>query len=117
MTVERVYFGSRHGKNDCDWSGGAIKRVITRDLASGSVCVRNAREMFTHCVKTLTLGSAAISECQHKTRQLAFLDEEVDRRVKSSSIATVPGSRKLHHVRALEPCVLVTRQLSCFCSF
>ena len=89
-----------------------------RDLASGSVCVRNAKEeMFTHCVKTLTPGNAAISECQHKTRQFAFLDEEVDRRVKSSSIATVPGSRKLHHVRALEPCVLATRQLSCFCSF
>ena len=66
--------------------------------------------MFTHCVKTLTLGSAAISECQHKTRQFAFLDEEVDRRVKSSSIATVPGSRKLHHVRVLEPCVLATKQ-------
>ena len=38
VTVERVFFGSRHGKNDCDWPGGAIKRVITRDLASGSVC-------------------------------------------------------------------------------
>ena len=50
MAIEKVFFGARHGKNDSDWCGGAVKRAVTRDIAAGSVTVRNAHDMYEHCL-------------------------------------------------------------------
>ncbi|XP_076446994.1 uncharacterized protein LOC143284214 [Babylonia areolata] len=116
FSVEKVFFGSRHGKNDCDWCGGAVKRSVTRDVASGRVTIRNAQDMYEHCCRTLSTSLDA-DNCQHKVQNFFLVDEtQIDRRIKSSMFTTVPGSRKIHHLRVLTTGVLATRQLSCFCS-
>ena len=115
VSFEKVFFGARHGKNDSDWSGGAIKRAVTRDLATGIATIRSAHDMYEHCVKTLTVSASDGELCQHKTRHFILLDKTV-RAIRSSDVQTVVGSRKLHHVRAVASRLLATRQLSCFCS-
>ncbi|XP_070210071.1 uncharacterized protein [Littorina saxatilis] len=112
FSVERVYFGSRHGKNDSDWSGGAIKRQVTRDLAAGVACIRNAEQMFSHCRDRLSFQGAGCDS--HKSRGFQFL-ESVDRPLLSRDVRTVPGSRKFQHLRSLGPGLMAARGLSCFC--
>ena len=48
VSIEKVFFGSRHGKNDSDWLGGSVKRAVTTDVARGKVTVTNAGVMFDH---------------------------------------------------------------------
>ena len=39
VSIEKVFFGSRHGKNDSDWLGGSIKRAVTTEVARGKVYI------------------------------------------------------------------------------
>ena len=92
--------------------------IVARDIAieTERVTVRNAQDMYTHCCKVLSV-SAEADTCHHKVQQF-FLTEkhQLERKVSSSMLTTVPASRKIHHLRALAAGVLATRQLSCFCS-
>ena len=116
VAIEKVFFGARHSKNDCDWCRDAVKRAVARDIASERVTVRNAQDMYTHCCKVLS-ASAEAGNCCHKVQQFFLIEKhQLERKVNSSMLTTVPGSRKMHHLRALAPGVLATRQLSCFCS-
>ena len=72
MEVEKVFFGARHGKNDSDWCGGAVKRAVTRDIAAGIVTVRTAGEMYEHCRKTLSVYDKG--GCQHKVQQFFLVE-------------------------------------------
>ena len=93
-------------------AGGAVTRAVARDIASERVMVRNAQDMYTHCCKVLSVPT-----CHHKVQQFFLIEKhQLERKVSSSMLTTVPGSRKIHHLRALAPGVLATRQLSCFCS-
>ena len=117
--VERLYYGSRHGKNDCDWSGGAIKRTVTRNLASGLASITDAEGMHEHCTKFLTQGySVSVSEdtdCTHQRRKFELVST-VDRSLTSKDVKTVKGCRDVHQVRATGSLQLGFRQLACFCS-
>ena len=116
VAIENVFFGAHHGKNDGDWCGAAVKRAVARDIASERVTVRNAQNMYTHCCKVLS-ASVEAGNCCHKVQQFFLIEKhQLERKVNSSMLTTVPGSRKIHHLRALAPGVLATRQLSCFCS-
>ena len=116
VAIEKVFFGARHGKNDSDWCGAAVKRAVARDIARETerVAVRNAQDMYTHCCKVLS-ASAEADTCHHKVQQFLLIEKhQLERKVSSSMLTTVPVSRKIHHLRALAAGVLATRQLSCF---
>lgn len=73
VSVEKVFFGSRHGKNDSDWSGGAIKRLLNRHLASG-VDLKNAKDAHRLCTDTMTIQGEGTA-CTHKARQFHHLEQ------------------------------------------
>ncbi|XP_076436127.1 uncharacterized protein LOC143275737 [Babylonia areolata] len=114
-SIEKVFFGARHGKNDCDWCDGAVKRNVTRDIASGAVTVNGAQDMFEHCSRTMS-HSEGPGECLHKVQRFFLIEpDQVDRKINSSMVKTIHGSRKLHHVRVQAQDELAIRTLSCFC--
>jgi hypothetical protein len=113
VSVEKLFFGARHGKNHSDWSGSAIKRTLTSQLKAGTAHLRTAEDVARQCQETMTVTDE--HPC-HASRQFVLLNEkEVRRELKSSTISTVVGSRKLHHVRALAPGILAVQELACFC--
>ena len=57
--------------------------------------------MYQHCYKML------IEDVQ---------ESDIVRKIDSGMVNTVPGFRKLHHLRVLAPNVLATRQHACFCA-
>ena len=56
IVVERCYFGSRHGKSQCDSAGGTIKRLLEEDVHTG-VKIPDAETMFKHSDNIHCLGS------------------------------------------------------------
>lgn len=103
VEVEKVFFSACHAKNDRDWCGGVVKRSVTRDIASGRVTVQNAHDMFRHCQEVLSLTGDS-GQCQHKVQQFFLVEpHQISREVQFSMLRTVPGSRKIHNLRALGP--------------
>ncbi|KAK7460746.1 hypothetical protein BaRGS_00038824 [Batillaria attramentaria] len=119
LTMERNYFGSRHGKSQCDAWCGVVKRIVGEDVATGHVTVQNAEQMHVHCCAEYTLPSRneSTAACSHTRRSFHLIGwEEVDRSLKSAALATVPGTRQLHSLRSLGSGTLATRKLSCYCA-
>lgn len=57
------------------------------------------------------------SSCIHTKRSFHLVKtEDIDRGRKSSSLVTVPGTRKIHSIKSLGRNILATRRLSCFCT-
>ena len=55
INIERVYLGSGHGKNDCDWSGGAVKRLLTRDVKRKKAELTDIKSVYNHCKEFFTV--------------------------------------------------------------
>ena len=71
--------------------------------------------MFRHCSLTMS-ESEGPGDCLHKVQNVFHVPaDEISREINSSMLKTVPGSRKIHHLRVLAQNVVATRQLSCFC--
>ena len=91
-----------------DWCGGAVKRNVTTDIAAGSVTMQGAHDMFRHCSLTMS-ESEGPGDCLHKVQRFFHVAVDVmNRKVNSSMLKTVPGSRKIHHLRVLAENVLAT---------
>ena len=94
-----------------------MKQNVTRDIAAGSVTMQGAHDMFRHCSLTVS-ESECPGDCLHEVQRFFHVAVDViNRKVNSSMLKTVPGSRKIHHPRVLAENVLATRQLSCLCGF
>jgi hypothetical protein len=112
MGIERNFFGSSHGKGPSDGVSGVVKTKVRNAVKSGEVVVNTAAEMFHYCQEKLPLDS-----CDRQRRSFLFVKlgdvtrDRDDRVVKSA----LQGTRSLHAVRSVEPGVIDTRTLGCFC--
>ena len=116
MTIERAYYGSRHGKNRCDGESGVLKSKATRDVKNRVTNIHNART-FYNSVRVLEKPAQSESgTCLHKRRTVLFVEtNEIERERPERDCKTVNGTRKLHSVLGIEKYVIKTRRLSCFC--
>lgn len=117
VTIERSYYGSRHGKNRCDGEAGVLKSKATRDVKNRKSNIYDARTFFDSVKGLEKPALSENGECLHTRRTVLFVSgdniihERPDRNCK-----TVPGTRKLHSVLGVERGIIKTRRLSCFCS-
>ncbi|XP_063445276.1 uncharacterized protein LOC134725403 isoform X1 [Mytilus trossulus] len=117
FTVERCFYGSRHGKNRCDGEAGVIKSKASRAIKNSEACIPDARS-FLQCVKVLEKGAEkADGACNHNRRTILwFSSDDINRNRPDRNVKTVKGTRKLHSVLGIKRGVINTRRLSCFCS-
>ena len=112
---ERSYFGERHGKSECDSCGGMIKSFLSQAVASGKAVLRNAEEVLSLLKSQLSLDNI---DCSHIVRSFHLVQESsVDRSLSSTSLKTLPGTKKIHSFKVLSSQILAVRQFSCFCQF
>ena len=52
--IQRVFFGSEHGKGEADGETGVIDRAVDRAVSSDRLTVRNTDDLHTWCNKELT---------------------------------------------------------------
>lgn len=117
VAVERCFFGSRHGKSECDAAGGVIKRLLEDDIITGSV-IQSASEAYKHSMENFVLPEQNANEsCSHRKRSFRLVKPaDVDRSLQSSSVKTVRGTHTLHSLKSAGQNRLVVRRLSCFCT-
>jgi hypothetical protein len=54
--VNRNYFGSEHGKSECDADIGVLNRLVERAITGNKVIINNAEDLFTFCEANLKLN-------------------------------------------------------------
>ena len=112
VSIERNYFGSRHGKGPRDGVSGVVKSAVRRSVMSRNVTVNNAEDMYNFCQLKLTKDSCDEQRCTFFLVKRG--DIKRDRELSQVRSALV-GTRLLHSVKCISPGVLDTRLLSCFC--
>lgn len=116
VTLERHFFGSRHGKGPSDGESAVVKSGAARAVKGGGVTISNAEELFGYLQSSsLSKQPAEDGSCRHNLRSFFYVGEEDVLRTRNRPGLPVAGTRKLHAVRGVEGRVLMTRPLSCFC--
>lgn len=116
--IERAFFGSRHGKGPSDGESAVIKSRAAAAVKSHMADITNAKEMFKFCSDNLTRSPAYEDDGSCKSHFLRTFfwvpDGAVNRENGPAEVSTVPGTRLLHSVKAIDG-IIGTRKLSCFC--
>jgi hypothetical protein len=115
FTVERNFFGSRHGKGPCDGLGAVTKQATRRAIERKEATVQNAKDMYDLCCKTLSVTKGKNEKCCHKLRTF-FLVSDINRSRSRNPVNAVQGTRGIHNVRGIKCGTIETRNLSCFCN-
>ena len=114
FSFERCFFGERHGKSECDSCGGIVKAFLTR-ASLINTSLQNSSEIVEFLNSKFSLRDI---NCSHTIRQFHLIKSSIiDRRLKSSSLKTLPGTKKIHSLKVLNNRSVMTRQFSCFCKF
>ncbi|XP_060789811.1 uncharacterized protein LOC132894247 isoform X2 [Neoarius graeffei] len=112
LSLERCYFGSRHGKGPSDGVSGVVKSAVRRAVLSRKVTVNCAEDMYNFCSQNLTKLN-----CDGQLRSFYLVKRgEIQRERPITQVrSALAGTRVLHSVRCVSPGVLDTRLYSCFC--
>ena len=109
--VERIYYGSEHGKGEADGETGAISQALERAVLCRTVSIRNAADLYKWAAENL-----AKDERLSKRTFFFVGPNDIKRGREQTAIKTIAGCRKFHQVVKVAPLVLKARHLACFCS-
>ncbi|XP_062571004.1 uncharacterized protein LOC134233020 [Saccostrea cucullata] len=115
FSVERHFYGSRHGKGPSDGAGAVVKSGARRAVMGMNFVINNAEDFFLFGKEKLETTDEKNDHIHHK--RTFFLIRNINRnRPNRSKTKTVHGTRKLQCVKSTEEKYsLLTRNLSCFC--
>ena len=109
--IERSYFGSKHGKSQCDALGGFIKKKALLHVLSRSGLLQSAKDLFDFAVEHL---SKELDCDTHLSRNFFYLSNIV--RPDDMDPNPLKGTLKVHQVRSSGANTVSFRELCCFCS-
>ena len=113
-TLERHFFGSRHGKGPSDGESAVIKHHAAMAVKSGNTIIAGAKDLFDYCFSS-KLNKQPAHECDHFRRSFFWVAAGEVRRDRNRTVKTLKGTRALHTVKCVEQNMLCTRHLSCMC--
>nr|XP_022298154.1 uncharacterized protein LOC111107308 isoform X2 [Crassostrea virginica] len=110
--IERNYFGSDHGKSECDGEVGSLNRSVDMAIVGRKAIVSDAKDLYSWCMENLCLD-----EPGSKRTFIHVKKGEIDRARNSTNVKTLQGSRKLHQFFNIPSCPykLLVKKLSCYC--
>ncbi|WAR23449.1 LOW QUALITY PROTEIN: hypothetical protein MAR_037118 [Mya arenaria] len=110
--INRNYFGSEHGKNECDGEIGVLNRALDRAIIGNEVVLNSAEDVYNYCHSRLEVDEVL------STRNFFYVKNgDINRNRPETDVKTVPSTRKFHQVlnSTDENGLLRVRNLSCFC--
>lgn len=112
IAIERNFFGSDHGKSECDGEVGCVNRALDMAVLGRKVVVSDADDIFTWCSTNLCLD-----EVCSKRRFFLVKPDDINRDIDVTNVKTLQGCRKLHQVVNVpnSPYKLLVKKLSCYC--
>ncbi|KAJ8300925.1 hypothetical protein KUTeg_022444 [Tegillarca granosa] len=111
MHINRNYFGSEHGKGECDGEGGTVKSAVDRAIGGRKVVIRSA-EMYLYCKENISLDTPG------SKRSFAYVTKnEIERDRPNTNVCTLASTRQIHQIQNKQGAyTMLTRNLSCFCA-
>ena len=110
FSVERHFYGSRHGKGPSDGAGAVMKSSVRRAVMGGKVIVNDSKDFF-ECAKKMTKEDEGHKE--HFKRTIFHVTViNHNRPERSNQCKTLKGTRK---IQAVDQMIIQTINLSCFC--
>ena len=117
FSIERSFFGSRHGKSLCDGLGGVVKTAVLKAVKLRQVTIRDASDMFAFCNAKL---KQTYDGCHHSSPSRSFFyisTQSIQRdRTERTCGKTLTGTRQFLNIVPVSSGVVKTRALSCYCS-
>ena len=98
MHIEWNYFGSNHGKSECEGEVGCINRAVDIALFGRKIIISNAEDMFEWCVSS----NLCFDEIGSKRRLFLVKKGDIRRHNNLGDVQTLQGTRKIHHVSKVE---------------
>ncbi|KAK7478840.1 hypothetical protein BaRGS_00029939 [Batillaria attramentaria] len=98
-TLERHYFGSRHGKGPSDGESAVVKHSAMVAVRTSRAVITSARDLNNYCIRNQLNKQPLDTDCQHFLRSFFFVDAEDIRRSRNRPVKTLKGTRALHAVR------------------
>lgn len=93
LSVQRIYYGSEHGKGEADGETGVLSQALARAVQGGQVNISNGKDLFEWARETMS------KETPLFCRKFFLVDQEsVNRQRPETDIQTVPGTRQFHQV-------------------
>ena len=118
-TLERNFFGSRHGKGPSDGESAVVKHHATTAIKAGAATICDAKDLFDYCKRSKLhkQPEAQAQACKtHFFRSFFWVKSTDIVRQRNRPVKTLKGTRSLHGVKCVEQNVILTRNLSCFCN-
>ena len=114
VRVDRNYFGSEHGKGDCDAETGIVNRATDRAIIGNHVVINNGEDMYNYCQRNLQLN-----ETLSKRSFILVRAGDICRMRPETEVKPLQNTRNIHQLINIEgrKYVVMTRNLSCFCKF
>ena len=113
LKTSRNFYGSEHGKGDCDGEIGVVNRALDRAICSKALVVNDGHDAFKWCQENL------ISDEDLSKREFLYVKNgEIKRDRPYTKAKTLPNTRKIHQLENIPSRPgynLRTRTLSCFC--
>ena len=115
LNIVRVYFGERHGKNQCDGFFGRLKKFVTDSIKTRTAEIRNAREFFRFCKEKYEKAPQP-GQCHHYRVVFQFLEQHHMRRHHDCDLEkAVEGTRSAYSVRnTLDPLRIKMRKVRAY---
>jgi hypothetical protein len=107
---QRIYFGTRHGKGPADGACGRVKRAVDQAVMARQTEAKDAKDFFQFCKNSLEKDNGMFQ--QHFYWISKF---KRPKQISSSDTKGVDNTRKIHHVKSVQPNLVDVRDLACTC--
>ena len=114
-TLERNFFGSRHGKGPSDGESAVVKHGAATAIKTGAALINDAKDLFDFCMVSKLNQQPTEFSCTHFRRSFFWVPSHEIARNRGRLVKTLKGTRSLHALKCVEQHVVMTRQLSCYC--
>ncbi|VDI62354.1 Hypothetical predicted protein [Mytilus galloprovincialis] len=94
FVTERIFYGSRHGKDPSDGAGAVVKSAARRAITSRMEVINNAEQLASFAKETLTRDDGADGHTHRKRTIIYGPSSDIERNRPNRISSTVTGIRK-----------------------
>ena len=102
-TLERNFYGSRHGKGASDGESAVVKHHAATAVSTRRAVITSASELFSYCENSPLNKQPPVEGCAHHLRTSFWVgDDDTKRDRPEREAQTVKGTRSFHSVKCVE---------------